>query len=217
MAHLAYLRVSTDAQDQQSQEAQILEWANRTGTTIANSIHDRASGALPWEKRRLAETLDGCREGDTIVVSEISRIARSTIGVLGFLREAADRGIHVVAIRNGIAIDDSIGSKVLVTIFALVAEIERDFIRARTTAALAARRASGVTLGRPRGARSISKIAAKAGDIRALLAANVSKRAIARLLGCSPQTLYKYLADDPGATGDIKTLPLFEATQEPTP
>jgi DNA invertase Pin-like site-specific DNA recombinase len=206
----AYLRISTDKQDEQSQRAILTEWTARTGRQIDQHNSDTTSGSVPWEKRAIACLLAGSMPGDCIVVSEISRIARSILGVLSFLQAAAIAEVEIVAIRSGIALDSSLSSKIVVTILALAAEVERDLIRERTKAALAARKAAGLPLGRPRGSRSVSIIAAKADDIARLLAAKVPKRAIARVLGCSPSTLYAYLRQDQCATGDLATMNLFE-------
>lgn len=211
----AYLRISTDAQDEASQTAIIADWSKRTGRTVAYFHSDTASGSIPWEKRQIAAVLAGCSPGDAIVVSEISRIARSILGVLSFLQAAALAEVEIVAIRSGIALDNSLSSKIVVTILALAAEVERDLIRERTKAALAARRQAGLPLGRPRGSRSASILAPKADDITALLNAKVSKRAIARVLGCSPGTLYAYLAGSHPQVGDTHTADLFPKNQPP--
>jgi DNA invertase Pin-like site-specific DNA recombinase len=205
----AYLRVSTDAQDEQSQNEIIRAWQARTGRTVETYHSDTVSGSVPWEQRQIAAVLAGCAGGDCIVVSEISRIARSQLGVLSFLQAAQTAGVEVVAIRSGIALDNSMSSKIVTTILALAAEIERDLIRERTKAALAARKAAGLPLGRPRGSRSVRILAPRAAEIATLLAANVPKRAIARVLQCSPSTLYAYIAADPRMTGDVKTAQLF--------
>jgi DNA invertase Pin-like site-specific DNA recombinase len=206
----AYLRVSTDAQDEASQTAIISEWSKRTGRTVGFFHSDTASGSVPWEKRQIAAVLAGSSPGDTIVVSEISRIARSILGVLSFLQAAAIAEVEIVAIRSGIALDNSLSSKIVVTILALAAEVERDLIRERTKAALSARRQAGLPLGRPHGARSASILGPKADDIAAMLKAKVSKRAICRVLGCSPGTLYAYLRGETNATHDTTTKDIFE-------
>lgn len=204
----AYLRISTETQDEASQRAIIREWAANTSRSVDQFYADAASGGTPWESRAIAGILADSRPGDSIVVSEISRIARSILGVLSFLQAAAAAEVEVIAIRSGIKLDNSLSSKIVVTILALAAEVERDLIRERTKAALAARRAAGMTLGRPRGARSVSVLHPKRAEIAKLLQAGVAKRALARLLGCSPTTLYAYLASEAFATGDERTLSL---------
>jgi len=189
-----YIRVSTDSQDNLSQQTQLAAWLRQRPTEPVTEYLDTASGAKRWQDRALADALRNSQPGDSIAVSEISRIARSTLGVLSFLEAAAAAHVHVHAVRSGIALDGSMSAKITITILALCAEIERDLLRERTTAALAARRANGQVLGRPLGARSASKLTKRAPEIDRLLAADVSKRAIARLLDCSPQTLYTFLS-----------------------
>jgi DNA invertase Pin-like site-specific DNA recombinase len=192
-----YLRVSTDPQDFQSQTQQLGDWLTQQPLTHTVRYEDTASGSVPWKQRLLGKAIADAAPGDTIAVSEVSRIARSTLGVLSFLQTAAELEVTVIAARNKLTLDGSLPSKITVTILALAAEIERDLLRERTRQALAARKAAGVRLGRPPGSRSLSKLDAKAEDVQRLLDAHVSKRAIARLLECAPGTLYAYLRSRP--------------------
>lgn len=203
-----YYRVSTDAQDEQSQRAQVADYLGPDRFHTADALTDTASGSTPWQARKLAAALAASAAGDSIIVSEISRIARSTVGVLTFLQAAAEKGITVIAVRNKLALDDSLHSKITVTVLALAAEIERDLLRERTKAALAARRAAGKKLGRPHGSRSPSIIADRADEIQRALDAKISKRGICRMLNCSPGTLYAFLESRQPATIDPHTLPL---------
>jgi DNA invertase Pin-like site-specific DNA recombinase len=189
----AYYRHSTTAQDRRSQEAQIADWLNARQLTAHASYEDSASGTTRWQDRAIATALSHADAGDTIIVSEISRIARSTIGVLTFLQAAAQAEITVVAVRNGLALDGSLPSKITVTILALCAEIERDLLSERTKAALAARRLAGQKLGRPTGKSTGSKLTPRQTEITALLKAGVSIRAIARLCKVAPATLYRFI------------------------
>lgn len=211
----AYLRISTDQQDRKSQLQIIADWQQATARAISTFHTDTASGSVQWEKRQIADLLAASEPGDCIVVSEISRIARSILGVLSFLAAASARQVEVVAIRSGIALDNSLSSKVVVTVLALAAEIERDLIRERTKAALAARRAAGLPLGRKVGSTTARKLEPKRTEIAQLLAAKVSKRAIARVLGCSPSTLYAYLALNMETTSDQSTAPQTPENQSP--
>jgi DNA invertase Pin-like site-specific DNA recombinase len=92
-------------------------------------------------------------------------------------------------------LDNSMQSRITSTVLGLAAEIEREFISLRTTEALAKRKAEGKPLGRPRGSLSAKlKLDDKEQDIRMYLAKGISKRSIAKLLDCSPSTLYEWLA-----------------------
>ena len=77
--------------------------------------------------------------------------------------------------------------------FGLFAEIERDLISIRTKEALAAARASGKQLGRPKGSRGRSKLDGREDEIRKLLSLNVSKSSIARITGVDRSTLYHFI------------------------
>jgi len=83
----------------------------------------------------------------------------------------------------------------IATVLGLAAEIEREFISARTTEALARRKAAGLPLGRPKGRLSDEKKLDKRKDeIRDLLQKGVHKTSIARIVECSPNTLYLWMA-----------------------
>lgn len=186
----AYLRISTDKQDEASQR-QIIAGKYSDGLEF---VSDTASGGSPWQGRAIAGILERCASGDRIVVSEISRIARSTVGVLTFMQEAAAKGVTVDAVKSGICLDGSTASKIVITVLAMAAEIERDLLRERTKAALDARKARGLAVGRQVGAKGKSnKLEGKKSEIEGLLKAGVSKSAIARVLGVSRQTIHTFI------------------------
>lgn len=199
MTIYAYLRCSTVKQDEASQRqiitAALAAWPGQPVEWLA----DQASGGTPWQERGIARLLDRAAPDDTIIISEVSRIARSTVGVLTFLQAAAERGLRVVAVRSGISLDGSASSKIVVTVLAMAAEIERDLLRERTKAALAARKASGLPIGRQPGALNrTTKLSGRDAEITPLLKAGVSKAAIARILGVSRQTLHAHLTKTQG-------------------
>ena len=192
MKTYAYLRISTDKQDEASQR-QIIT-SKYGGWVEAEWVSDTASGGTPWQDRAIAGVLDRCVTGDRILISEISRIARSTVGVLTFLQAAAEKGVTVDAVKSGILLDGSTASKIVVTVLAMAAEIERDLLRERTKAAMDARKARGLAVGRQYGATGKkNKLDGRWSEIEPLIDAKVSNTAIARVLGVSRQTLHTYL------------------------
>ena len=84
-------------------------------------------------------------------------------------------------------------SKIVATVLGLVAEIERDFISARTKEALAKRKAEGIKLGRPAGPSKVMRLDKYADKIDDYLKKEIGKRSIAKLLDVSPNTLYSWL------------------------
>lgn len=192
----AYLRVSTDRQDYASQLQIINDWCARCGRTVEAVHEDTASGGMRWQDRGLSNMLETRSPGDTIIVSEVSRIARSTTGVLSFLECCANMGVTVIAARNSLVMDGGLSAKITTTILALAAEIERDLLRERTRAALAARRAAGLPLGRIAGSHGKRKLDGNGTEIMRLMKAGVALAAIARLLGVSRQTVYNFIKSD---------------------
>ena len=192
MIHI-YLRVSTDHQDAETQKTGILEYLTARDMRHVMLHTDTASGAVPWRERGLLALLDQVERGDSIAVAEVSRIGRSTVDVLDFFREALARGIGIIVTKSGLVVDDTLQAKITTTILALAAEIEREFLLARTAEGYARARAAGVRVGRPPGATSTSKIESKAPEIAAMLSANVAKSAIARMLNVSRGTVQRFI------------------------
>lgn len=188
----AYLRVSTDAQDVDNQRRGVAEYCAGKGW-LPGYFEDTASGRTPWRERTLGKLLEQMQRGDVLVCAEVSRLARSTLQVLEICKLAAERGLCLHIVKTGQVIDDSMASKVLTTMLALAGEIERDMISARTKESLARLKAEGVKLGRPEGPARVLMLDAEAKQIDSLIACNVPLRAVARVVRCSPQTLYAWL------------------------
>lgn len=194
VATYAYIRVSTDAQDLNNQRHGVIEYAQKNGLEPLSFFEDTASGKKNWRDRDLGKLLDQAVAGDVLLVSEISRLARSTLQVLEVLQHAAEREVTVHVAKNHLVMDGRLHSKITATILGLAAEIEHEFISARTTEALARRKAEGKPLGRPKGRTSDSKKLDKHADqIKSLLAKGVHKTSIARIVECAPDTLYKWM------------------------
>jgi DNA invertase Pin-like site-specific DNA recombinase len=196
MAVYAYLRVSTDRQDVANQRYGLFEYANRCGLGPLQFVEDTTSGRLAWRERAVGQLLtETTHAGDVVLFAEISRMARSTLQVLEMLEQCMTRQVTVYIAKQQMVLDGSMQSRIAATVLGLAAEIEREFISLRTTEALAKRKAAGYPLGRPKGSRAPRvKLDDKADDIRRYLSIGLSKRAIAKLVACSPTTLYDWLA-----------------------
>lgn len=191
-----YLRVSTGLQDADSQMLGVTEYCEKHGIKQMNVTKDTVTGAKGWRERKLSQIMKEVSPGDKIIVSEISRIGRSTADVLDFLAEAVKKKVVVVAVKNNITFDESISSKIFATVLALAAEIERDFIRTRTKEGMANAVKKGVKIGRPVGSKSESFLVKKRIEIMQLRASQVSKTRIARIIGCSRGTLDRFLKSE---------------------
>ncbi|QUM78814.1 recombinase family protein (plasmid) [Moritella sp. 24] len=189
----AYLRISTDSQDVDNQRHGILEYANSHNLTGLNFVEDTVSGKKKWKDRKLGELVDTLVKGDVIIFAEISRMARSALQVLEILEICISRGISVHITKQNIVLDGSLQAKIMATMLGLAAEIERDFISMRTTEALAARKAAGQTLGRPRGPAENLKLDRLRPDIEKYLRKDLSVRSIAKLIDQPVTTVHDYV------------------------
>ena len=118
--------------------------------------------------------------GDRLLVSELSRLGRSLGQVIQIVETLVRRKIRFIAIKEAIEFDgkQDLQTKVMIALFGLFAEVERDLISERTKEGLDAARSKGRRLGRPKGALGKSRLDGKEHDIRALLGKDVSKTAL---------------------------------------
>jgi DNA invertase Pin-like site-specific DNA recombinase len=193
MTIFAYLRVSTDQQDAQNQKFGILDYCNKNNLSPIKFIEDTVSGKVAWQDRMIGQIMEKATKGDLIVVSEVSRLGRSTLQVLEILEAATKKEISVHITKNHTVIDGSIQATITATILGLAAQIEREFISSRTKEALAKRKADGFNLGRPKGQSQLLKLDSFAEEIKMYLNKGINKRAISKLIECSPSTLYLWL------------------------
>lgn len=178
---LAYLRTSTDKQDLNNQKLEILEYARKTGIHIEDFIAISISSQRSDHDRRLDELLVRLGKGDTLVVTELSRLGRSTGQVINLINQLVDNGIHIIIIKQNLVLDttqDDIQSLTMITMLALFAELERVMISRRTKEALATKKAQGITLGKPKGTIQQSIYDKDRKRIVELLSLGVSERQI---------------------------------------
>ena len=145
---IAYLRVSTGKQHLENQQSEINRYASVKGITIDRWVTETISGKTAQNKRKLGTLVRSLKTGDTLIVTEISRLSRSLHEVMSIMGDCLKRNITIYSTKDGYSFDDSINSKVLSFAFGLVAEIERNLISQRTKEALALRKAQGIQLGR---------------------------------------------------------------------
>lgn len=151
---VAYIRASTGAQDVKNQRHEILEYGHREGLTIDEFIEVTISSRQNSRKRRIEELQEKLDRGDLLIVTELSRLGRSTGEVILLINQLVADGVNITVIKQNLRLGqglEDMTAKVMVTLLALFAEIERDFISQRTKEALAAKKAQGIKLGKPKG------------------------------------------------------------------
>lgn len=192
----AYIRVSTELQSYESQRYEIQRWCSLRRMVIGKTVEETASGAVSWEKRRLGKTIRKMKKDDILICTELSRLGRNMMMVMSILNTCSQKGIAIYSIKDGFELSDSLNSKIIAFAFSLAAEIERNLISQRTREALAAKKAAGVRLGRPKGssAKKDTFIEKKA-EIREKRDSGISISTIAKDLKVHPNTLARYLRD----------------------
>lgn len=178
---LAYIRASTNAQEIKNQRHEILEYGNREEIHVDAFIEITVSSRQSSRQRRIEELQERLEPGDTLLVTELSRLGRSTGEVILLINQLVAYGVMIIIIKQNLCLGEGlqdITSKVMVTLLALFAEIERDFISLRTKEALAAKKAQGVILGKPKGTIQSSMYDKDRSRIEELLSLGVSQKRI---------------------------------------
>ncbi len=150
---IAYLRVSTEKQHLENQQLEISKFAEKRGITIDKWVTEIVSGKTKRSERRLGALIRRLKKGDTLIVTELSRLSRTLLDIMSILNTCMQKQITIYSTKDGYAFDNNINSKVLAFAFGLVAEIEHNLISLRTKEALALKKAEGVRIGRPVGSR----------------------------------------------------------------
>jgi len=195
MKTIAYLRISTGSQDLATQKLAVLDYARQKRFPVDCFVEAQASSRKGRDQRRIDELLGTLTAGDRLVVSELSRLGRSLGQVIQIVDELVKRKVRFTAIKESIRFEgkQDLQTKVMVALFGLFAEVERDLISERTKEGLAAARAQGRLLGRKKGSLGKSKLDGKEAEIRMLLEKEVSKASIAKIVGVSSTNLRHFI------------------------
>ena len=190
----AYIRVSTDTQSVENQKFAIEEYCNRNSLSVNCWTEESVSGKVIAKKRLLGGLMGKLRKGDTLICSEISRLGRDMLMVMGILNECVCRGVKIIAVKGNYRLENNIHSKVFAMAYSISSELERDFIAQRTKDALARKKALGVKLGRPSGAKNKKhKLLGKEEKIIELIESEVSVSQMARMFKVSRHTVRRFI------------------------
>jgi DNA invertase Pin-like site-specific DNA recombinase len=137
-----YARVSTDGQSVAAQVTQLTDAGAET------TFRETASGAKT-DRRELARAINALEAGDTLLVTRLDRLARSTRDLLNILSQITEHNAGFKSIADTWADTTTAHGRLMVTILGGLAEFERDLIRTRTGEGRARAKARGQSLGRP--------------------------------------------------------------------
>ena len=189
---IGYLRVSTGDQELEKNKSDILQLANHLNLGQVNFVEEVVSGKVSWKKRKIAEIIEDFTQGDTLIVSELSRLGRSMLECMEILSVAVEKGVRVYAVKGSWTLDSSIQSKIVAMAFSMASEIERDLISQRTKEALRYKKEQGIKLGRPPGPGK-SKLDKYRPEIEALLKNGSTQKFIAGRYNTTEANLHNWL------------------------
>lgn len=189
----AYYRVSTDKQNYNNQKFGVVAFCNSRGLTIDREIVDEGvSGKVKVKDRALGKAIRKFKKDDMLIVSELSRIGRSTADVINTCQELYNKGVSVYFVKQGLSLDNTPMGKMMIAIFSAFSELERDLLIQRVKEALDRKKAEGVHLGRKFGT-TYRKLNEE--DVRYYLDLGYSKSETARQLNCDWKTLHRFMKE----------------------
>lgn len=190
--YYAYIRVSTDHQNVENQQHEILTYTQNHNIQIDRWVSETISSRKPLTERKLGKLLKKLKKGDVLIATELSRLGRNLLEVMGILQHCLEKDCQIWTLKENYRLGADIQSKVLAFAFSLAGEIEKNLISERTKNSLKRLKDEGKHLGRPHGF-SYQKLEKKHNKIKELLDKGVSKAEIARLMGCTWITLHRYI------------------------
>lgn len=194
MSVIAYIRKSTDKQSFEHQEYEIEQYAEKHNLKIDRWVEESISSRKELKKRQLGKLLEELQDGDILIATEISRLGRSLLEVMGILQTCLEKNCQVWTIKESYNLKNDLQSQLLAVVFSIGVSIERSLLSQRTKTALDAKKAAGVKLGRPFGAESKKlKLSKNTKRVRDLLDKKVPKAQIARIMGVQKITLRRFI------------------------
>ena len=180
---VGYIRVSTIHQNTERQ---------LDGIALEKKFIDCASGKS-MERPKLQECLSFVREGDTLIVHSMDRLARNLIDLRKIVEELNAKGVAVQFIKENVTFngqDDSPMSKLLLSMLGAFAEFERAIIRERQKEGIELARQRKAFTGRPRQLNNV-----QIEQIKQQIQIGSSKEEIIKRYGISRATLYRYISE----------------------
>ena len=138
---IGYIRVSTEEQNTDRQDVLMQE------LKVEKIFSEKISGKTTDGRVELKKMIDFARENDTIIVESISRIARNTKDLLEIIDTLREKKVKFVSVKEAIDTETATG-KFMLTVFGAVAELEREYIRARQREGIILAKADGKYTGR---------------------------------------------------------------------
>ncbi len=157
---IGYIRVSTEQQSMENQKHKLLEYAQNNKIIIDEFIELEISSKKDQKERLLDEVFEKLKSGDTFMCTELSRLGRNMLEILNLIEKFNGAGIKLI-FTNQPELSTNKNealSSLLLAIYGYFAQTEREIISQRTKQGLAAARANGQKLGRPKGVKNKNRV-----------------------------------------------------------
>lgn len=146
---VAYVRVSTNKQDTESQKLEIQEYCNQNNLKIDKMLSVEISSTKSQEKRKICELKNILHKEDMLITTELSRLGRDMFEILNLILELDKVGVKTIFLRQSELSSNEKHSKLILAIYAYLAEEEKKLISQRTKSGLEKAKLNGKKLGRP--------------------------------------------------------------------
>ena len=157
---IGYIRVSTEQQSMENQKHKLLEYAQNNKIIIDEFIELEISSKKDQKERLLDKVFEKLKGGDTFICTELSRLGRNMLEILNLIEKFNSTDIKLI-FTNQPELSTNKNealSSLLLAIYGYFAQTEREIISQRTKQGLAAARASGKILGRPKGVKNKNRV-----------------------------------------------------------
>ena len=178
---MGYCRVSTQGQD-------LLKQIEQLKNAGCEKIFQEKITGTKLERPELNRMLDQLREGDTVVICDLTRLGRSTKDLFKLVEIIEEKGANIKSLKESWMDTTTAQGKLMFTIFSGISQFERDMISIRTKESLAVSRARGRVGGRPKKEKYKIDTAIKMYDSKLH-----SIKEITDITGVSKTTLYRYV------------------------
>ena len=195
-----YLRVSTDKQEIDSQKLEVEKYCKDNNIDINDKnvyIDEAISGTVNWKKRKINDIVNKIKKDDLLIVPELSRISRNMYETFEIMKQLQEKKCNFIAIKNNIKLDDSLQSKMMINMYAMFSEVERNLISIRTKEGMKRPDVIKKLKNRKRGKPGIkpNKLDGKDNDIKQSLELGEKISVISKKLDVFPSQLKKYIKD----------------------
>ena len=183
MTTIGYIRVSTEHQDMLRQRHLLLDYAQREQMVIAEFVEIVVSTQRSTEERQIEALINKLEPGDTLLVSEMSRLGRNILECLQAINTLDQKNVHIIFVTQPELSTVGAHRDILLGVYSGLAQAERRRISERTKEALAAAKAQGKLLGRPKGSRSRNRVLGSYyGDIKEYLETGLNLTAVMKII-----------------------------------